>query len=43
MEEMLQLVEDAVLADMEEVRTKRRTKDLVTILIKDIEIILALW
>lgn len=37
---MLQLVEDVVLVDVEAVRTKRKTKDLVTIIIKDIEIII---
>lgn len=37
---MLQLVEDVVLVDVEVVRTKRKTKDLVTIIIKDIEIII---
>lgn len=31
---MLQLVEDVVLVDVEAVRTKRKTKDLVTIIIK---------
>lgn len=39
-EEMLELVEDVVLVDVEVVRTKRRTKDLVTIMIKKIGIII---
>lgn len=39
-EEMLQLVEDVVLVDVDAVRTKRRTKDSVTNMIKKIEIII---
>lgn len=39
-EEGLQLVEEVVLGDTEEVRAKTGTKDLITIMIKDMEIII---
>lgn len=39
-EEGLRLVEEVVLGDAEEVRAKTGTKDLITIMIKDMEIII---